>query len=565
MRLPSRFFQCGIVRCRRQWESLQSRTTPQEWRSSRAVDVDAFLDIACSTHVHREEQVSSFSLGAKDQPSSPANDAVPAPAMQAPAVQGVEARMPTKDDDPQNLSAGTSSAVEGPANAPSVFTTFSLFMIHVVVYSLILPFIFTFAVIPLLFQETPYEIWEAYYWILVCGTALYFSEHSARRCLGFDMKSCLMGLACLVCVSISIVLPFTSDRHSLMHGLLNVASVMFALYAPVVSRFAACIRKRIQFAPLLWYVAFMTWGASPSAISVVLYYGLVALEWRDDIWMVVVSVAVWSAASFFVKAAGWNLAYRGSPKAKFIGPLLWILYCDLAFGTLGLPLFMHSPRASLTYAASILPILLLHMGRGIGWFSWCGFCNRRVRSAAEMRVTKVNALLEALCAVQGRAVAYTVYFTMMALNAVLNDGGHPSTRRSIVFVEKDVFVSSVNIFRHTSTAALDMVAALLGFIATWLSFFLFCWVLPYAWALSARVAPADMNEASSSVDSTIRDAGNGGWILGGGRDETLYQQQKVILSFFESCRQNVITSYVFQLAITIAVVNMSEWIIFAHA
>eukprot|EP00928_Gymnodinium_smaydae_P069331 TRINITY_DN5276_c1_g1_i2.p1 TRINITY_DN5276_c1_g1~~TRINITY_DN5276_c1_g1_i2.p1 ORF type:complete len:126 (-),score=6.36 TRINITY_DN5276_c1_g1_i2:2-331(-) len=103
-----------------------------------------------------------------------------------------------------------------------------------------------------------------------------------------------------------------------------------------------------------------------------------------------------------------------------------------------------------------------------------------------------------------------------------------------------------------------------GLSASWGSFCLFAWLLPYAWGSSTKVAPADSQEArasSYSADSTSHDAGNGGWMLGGDRVETLYQQRKMILSFFQNCKHNIVAEYAFQLAITSAAVNMAELII----
>eukprot|EP00928_Gymnodinium_smaydae_P069329 TRINITY_DN5276_c0_g1_i5.p1 TRINITY_DN5276_c0_g1~~TRINITY_DN5276_c0_g1_i5.p1 ORF type:complete len:558 (-),score=47.14 TRINITY_DN5276_c0_g1_i5:37-1611(-) len=520
------------------------------------MDAEAFLDIACAAPVQEPASIHANEEPASSLASSSADNTVPAP-----TVLGSEERIFLKEVQRVASKEDTRSFSKRLMDFQSGLMTFCMFFVHVAVYSLLVPFVCTLAVIPLLFEEIPFEIWESYYWVVVCGAALYFSESTARRCVGFSMSRRRMGVVCLTCASLSVIISFTPLRNSIFHGVVPFTAVMLALYAPVISRFATCIREEYSLAPLLWYVAFMTWGATPCAISVLLYYGLVALAWKDDIWMLALAVSVWSVVPFFVKAVGWKLVYRGSPKAKFVAPVLWILYCDLAFGTLGLPLFMHSPRASLTYAASILPILLLHMARGAGWFPWCNFCRRRANSAAEVRVIRVNALLEALCAVQGRAVAYTVYFTMMALTAIFREGGSPGERYSLLHEKADHFFQSVNIYRYTPASALDMLAAVFGLCASWGSFCLFSWLLPCAWALSAKVAPADSREANCGVDTTAQSASNAGWMLGGDRAETLHQQYKAIMCFFQSCRHNIVSEYAFQLAITTTAVNMAELII----
>eukprot|EP00928_Gymnodinium_smaydae_P083746 TRINITY_DN6698_c0_g1_i4.p1 TRINITY_DN6698_c0_g1~~TRINITY_DN6698_c0_g1_i4.p1 ORF type:complete len:529 (-),score=20.02 TRINITY_DN6698_c0_g1_i4:429-2015(-) len=519
----------------------RTTATPQEWTNTRVMDAENFLDIACAAPTTTFVSTSS-SIEMPFPADSEGATEVEAPARSADANQDSSSSPRVSSDLLSLLALGCS------------------FFVHVVMHSLVVPFVCTFAIIPLLIPETPHEVCTAYYWTLICGVALYFGENTASRSLGFDMsRRTLVASMFFVSTITSLLMVFVRQSYSYMEGVVGFVGVMFTLYTPVISRVIDLIRRSHPMTPLLWFILYLSWGASPTLISVLMYYGLNALQWKENLLSIAGCVAMWSVAPFFVKSIGWKLVYRGSPQGRFVAPLLWILYCDLAFGTLGLPLFMHSPRASLTYAASVIPVLLLHMARGAGLLSWCCICRDRVSTAAERRVTQLNALLEALCAVQGRAVAYTVYFTMMLLKAAFEaaSGEEGTTRYSMIQGRVRVSTGSVQIYRRTSQSALDMLAAFCGLILSWASFCFFCWLLPHAWAKSSRVAP-DVSDSSPYAASHATDGG--GWILGD-RAETLGRQYQVVISFFQRHLHNVVSALAFQLAITVAAVNLAEHII----
>eukprot|EP00928_Gymnodinium_smaydae_P097298 TRINITY_DN8777_c0_g1_i1.p1 TRINITY_DN8777_c0_g1~~TRINITY_DN8777_c0_g1_i1.p1 ORF type:complete len:534 (-),score=4.88 TRINITY_DN8777_c0_g1_i1:470-2071(-) len=521
------------------------RSAPETWPNSRVADAEAFLDIACSTSASiPDPQISSSEVDMESQTSSTSESGVSASAEQ----QVFSERSVSKESLDANVER---------VDWCSVFTVFLTFCSQVVVYSLVVPFLCTIAMMPLYFHETPAELWLSYYWLAVCGVALYFSEHNARCGIGLRMRTSIMFLIVLSCAVLKVAEEcIMIQRGSRSVGIAGPVAVMLALHAPVIFRLVEFIRIRYSLVPLLWFILYMSWGAIPTATSVTLYWVLVAREWRDDIVMVGVCVTLWSVIPFFVKAVGWRLVYRGNPKAKFCAPLLWILYCDLAFGTLGLPLFMHTPRASLTYAASILPVLLLHMARGADWFSCCCSCRKRVNSAAERRVIRLNSLLEALCAVQGRAVAYIVYLTMMGMNAVFGVKNNASpSRYSWIDGREAPFTMSVQIYRHTIPSAASVAGACLGLMISWGSFCLFAWLLPHVWARSSSVAPASHAETRPRVYSA---EDGGGWMLGGDRVQTLNAQYKVIIAFYQRHVYNIISMYAFQWAITSAAVNLAE-------
>eukprot|EP00928_Gymnodinium_smaydae_P018554 TRINITY_DN17062_c0_g1_i1.p1 TRINITY_DN17062_c0_g1~~TRINITY_DN17062_c0_g1_i1.p1 ORF type:complete len:538 (+),score=44.76 TRINITY_DN17062_c0_g1_i1:77-1690(+) len=530
-----------------------SRAIPQEWKASRVENAEAFLDIACTIPSARcEERQVSPRLDEDDQVSSPAN-----------ADGGVrivvkEAQTSPKAPDSHQSSMASASSRDS-TQPPSVLSAFASFLAHLVMHSLVVPFVCTVAMIPLMMKETPLEFWLSYYYLSLCGVAMWFSENMARVSLGFRMSKNVEFVAAIVlCVSMTACISLMVFKRRI-EGVIGFGAVMLALYTPISSRTIQFIRKNLSTWPLLWFLLYMTWGATPTLTSVLLYYVLVALQWKDNIFMVTGCVALWSIAPILVKTIGWHLVYRGSPRDKFVAPLLWMLYCELAFGTLGLPLFVHSPRASLTYAASILPVLLLHMARGargVRWFSCTCICHDRASTAAEWRVMQLNALLEALCAVQGRAVAYTVYFSMIALKVVFG-ASDVETRHSVIEGSARNFTKSVQIYRHSTSSGVDMLAACFGLTVTWSSFCFFSWMLPCAWAKSSRVAPVQDVTSPEVAGETDGE----GWMLGGDRAQTLCQQYQVIIAFFRQHKQVIVSLYAFQLYITVAAVNFSESLI----
>eukprot|EP00928_Gymnodinium_smaydae_P083749 TRINITY_DN6698_c0_g2_i1.p1 TRINITY_DN6698_c0_g2~~TRINITY_DN6698_c0_g2_i1.p1 ORF type:complete len:538 (-),score=20.66 TRINITY_DN6698_c0_g2_i1:247-1761(-) len=500
------------------------------------MDAEAFLAIACSS--------SSSSRSNGRQERSPADDCVTA---------STEVRTSTNASELQvsDNESFTTTAVR--SDLCDLLAVFVGFCAQVVIHSVLVPVLCILAMIPLCIDSTPNEVWQSYYWLGTCGVALYFSESFARCGVGLRMPAVVMWLVGLVCATLMVVETIVSRQGP--SGISGGAAIMLPLYTPTVFRFIAFIRKGYTVRPLLWFFLFMTWGATPTATSVLLYWGLVALQWKNDILMVAVSVSIWSLVPFLVKAIGCTPVYRGSIKSKFCVPVLWILYCDIAFGTLGLPLFMHGTTASLAYAASIVPVLLLHMARGAGWFSWCFIFRRNVSTPGECRVLRLNSLLEALCAVQGRAAAYTVYFAMMGLQAVFGDGS--GSRYSMISGREEIHTMSVQIYRRTSPSRENFLAAGCGLVAIWCIFFMFSWLLPYAWARTIVVTQAVIPDSGDPAPMQEW----GGWKLGGGRAQTRQQQYRIFTSFFHEHAGVIVSMYAFQAAITIAAVNLAEYII----
>eukprot|EP00928_Gymnodinium_smaydae_P097299 TRINITY_DN8777_c0_g2_i1.p2 TRINITY_DN8777_c0_g2~~TRINITY_DN8777_c0_g2_i1.p2 ORF type:complete len:237 (-),score=13.15 TRINITY_DN8777_c0_g2_i1:982-1662(-) len=222
----------------------QRSSHSQAWKNSRIVDADRFLGIACATPSSGwEGQAPPPSLDEECQAPPPENEAVQA---------SPEIRASTSHSEHQGAHQSSRAMVSEHTETISLFLDFVRFCGKIVLYSVVVPFLCAVAMIPLYFDETPIEIWQTYYWLALCGVALYFSEHIARRCLGSRMQAVVMVPVGLACAMLSVFETLLNVRKgSRVAGIVGFHSVMFALYAPITFRFMLFIRKGYGKMPLL--------------------------------------------------------------------------------------------------------------------------------------------------------------------------------------------------------------------------------------------------------------------------------------------------------------------------
>eukprot|EP00928_Gymnodinium_smaydae_P020258 TRINITY_DN17834_c0_g1_i1.p1 TRINITY_DN17834_c0_g1~~TRINITY_DN17834_c0_g1_i1.p1 ORF type:complete len:588 (+),score=35.75 TRINITY_DN17834_c0_g1_i1:60-1823(+) len=586
--------------------SWQRSISPREWSNSRQVDAELFLDIACRTlervpsigedylvsspassyvcevagsHASTAEWLRAFepSVGEAYQvSSSPRSDVREVEELQISTEcrRSSSADVPCSPNSDVREVVGSQVSTEGSpselgprsssADGPSLAAISFWFFVHAVGHTFVIPLVFIIVMMPLEFNGTPYEAWEVYHCLIMSAIALYFSENMARLSLGFRMSMGAAFSVFVMCAAIAVSLSLIGPRRSNFEASLYWVVILLVLFSPAISRATHFVRHGYSITPLLWFLLVMIWCVSPAAISVVLYFVLRGLEWKDDDVMVAGCVALWTSVPFLVKAIGWKLVQLGSPRSKFVAPVIWTLYCDLSFGTLGLPLFIYTTRTVLLYASSVVPVLLLYMAQGAGWFSWCSPSSGRVNTGFERKLRQLGTLLEALCVVQGHAVAFTVYLIMMVLDRVTRAaGGESHVRHSMMDGSAVDVLRSVQIYRYKASSENYVFVASSGFLVAWGSFCFFSWMLPHTWTgSSAQVAPAADLESNQQVEAATN---GGGWMHGGDRVQTLCQQHQFILCFFEQHMHLIASMGFFAIAMTVAAVNSAEIAIHAKA
>jgi len=371
----------------------------------------------------------------------------------------------------------------------------------------------------------------------------------------------------------------------MLKAVFEIAGVFLSLYCPALYRLVQARKHSHLVAPIFFYLLFMTWGGTPTAISVALHYTLLPLKGLESLGVLLLTLVVWILAPFLVKPIGWHLVLRGAPHNKFTTPPLWVLYCDVAFGTLGLVLFVRTPTTSLTYAASIIPILLLHLLRGTHFSLSC--CNTTAVLPGVRRAAQLNIFLEAFSAVLGRAAAYTVYFCMLGMRLIAGNVDPVVMRPTLLepgrFVKS---VSAVQIYRRSPGGMKDLVAAFFGCTLLWCAFYMFCWLLPGLWTKQGAVAPSASHDTgewkpkldtgnlqATAPDSEV-EAGvswaqprddphkygteSAGWVLGENRRRTQRQQYQLLVSFIDVHKHSILALVLFQFMICTAAVNLAE-------
>eukprot|EP00928_Gymnodinium_smaydae_P068268 TRINITY_DN5134_c0_g1_i4.p1 TRINITY_DN5134_c0_g1~~TRINITY_DN5134_c0_g1_i4.p1 ORF type:complete len:244 (+),score=22.79 TRINITY_DN5134_c0_g1_i4:561-1292(+) len=198
------------------------------------------------------------------------------------------------------------------------------------------------------------------------------------------------------------------------------------------------------------------------------------------------------------------------------------VYTDAAFGCLGLLTFVQTRQSSLTYAASVGPILLMNVFRGSQWW-----LKHRWRSKAIMsrRNQRVRILVESLSAVISRVAAYAIYFCSAAMTFAWGKQ-EIITRHSLLGGQEQTLVT-INIFSNEDVSIDHVYECIAGSTITLLCFCSFCFFLPYAWSSAVKVHPGvegdvpEVPEMSSQDPYEVRTGSQTGEFEEDQTDETL--------------------------------------------
>jgi len=332
-------------------------------------------------------------------------------------------------------------------------------------------------------------------------TALFFALQSLLALLHSE-KSALLSLGCppplwvLLAAFSSLMGILAMDAMMVQDD--NVAaliacksaSIFGCLWFPFVVRVVAVCQSKLDAWPVLMYLCLMTWGATPTALSVALYWWVVVNE--PDLLILVFSVVAWVVAPALVRPFGTYLISQGAPKAKLAAPSLWVLYCEVCFATLGLPLFVTKPHSSMLYALSMAVVLGFHALRG------CHLCQRSTCSA-DVRAERLAIFFDAFAAVIGRTVAYSIYFFMVVYSRV--SSGNLSQHDSQSCFAKPTRSVALQIFSCNNSAEMStpvLPFAIVGLLFIWFSYFLFCVSLLYTWSSTAGQVVLPVSESIHS-------------------------------------------------------------------
>lgn len=331
----------------------------------------------------------------------------------------------------------------------------------------------------------------AFFYALQSLLALLHSEKAATLSLGCPPPRWFLLAAFLSLMGIlAMDAMMVQDDKVAVRITLFSASICGSLWLPLVARVVAVCQSKLDAWPVLMYLCLMTWGGTPTALSATLYWLVVVNE--PDLLILVFSVVAWIVAPALVRPFGTYLISQGSPKAKLAAPSLWVLYCEVCFATLGLPLFVMKPHSSMLYALSMAVVLGFHALRG------CHLCQRSTCSA-DLRAERLAIFFDAFAVVIGRTVAYSIYFFMVVYSRV-SSGNLSQHNSQSCFVKptRDVALQIYSCNNSAKMSTLVLLFAIVGLIFIWFSYFLFCISLPYTWSSTAGHVVLPVSESIHS-------------------------------------------------------------------
>jgi len=332
---------------------------------------------------------------------------------------------------------------------------------------------------PLFIQTLPTEVWLSYYWSLQYLVALVFAELTVRECLDHEVsaKRLILGWSCLVSVNLCVS---TLGRVGFGEAFISFSLFLLNLILPIILRLLDCRSRIIPCRILLlqgfgWFL-----GSLPTLISASLYIIVERMLWLERKKTILLVTFLWALAPVAVRPFGTLIWVHASPAAKLFGPMLWRFYCDMAFATLGLAIFMKTPEAAAANIVSTVCLLIVLALRGrpevFQVAVWL-----RMKDPEDLRTWRIFAFFDVLSLLIARTAAYTIYLCMVTTQLLLGDDV-PFHQRPYLHVP-GISGYSAQIYRNMDPEGTDIAVAVACVSATWIAFGCFYWLVPAIWTV----------------------------------------------------------------------------------
>lgn len=362
-------------------------------------------------------------------------------------------------------------------------------VIATIIMGVLMPAILFCVLTPLMVNGLPMELWHMYYCGFQTLLGLCFAEQLSRACFAEPSGWRFLVIAWLGMNLICIGALFVQDPNlaEAMHKLSLISTVTLPSMRVLV---LSWLQKRHPVAPEAFHILGLIWTLTPAALSVLLSIILLVYGWASSSGTLAVFVILWTAGPLLVvRPIGAYLFRRGSPASKFLGTLYWSIFSDVAFGTLGLLLFVHSTFSSLSYMLSLGPVLLLCVLRGLPW------AYRHSHRVERLHLHRLSILLEAFSAVLGRCVAYTLYLCSIVMQLAI--GEPPIERPRLFAVHGKCHKQSIDYYRSIGEGKDGLGVNCVGLVCTGALFAFFCFTLPLCWRGGASECGASQEGTSA--------------------------------------------------------------------